>query len=123
MTRIHNLRRGHMRSKIRKQVNRLRIFAFIKRYMEERGECPTSLEVAESLGMSQQLVSNHMRALIGADGLPLQIPSGHTRQVAALLARNESLDKFGSIMTARVTRGLVNPMAPVPVDVLIGAPR
>lgn len=120
-----NLQRGATKSKIRKQVNRLRIFGFIKSHMERHGTCPSSLMVAEELRMSQNLVATHMRALEDATGLPLPIPSGAIRKSIAAIETNGRLEKYTAALTAQATKGgnYVNPMSPVPVDVLMGAMR
>lgn len=55
----------------RAKITRLRVFGFVKRYMEARGECPTAPEVAANLDLALSTANRHLLALDGAAGLPL----------------------------------------------------
>ena len=58
---------------VKKKVTRLRVFAAVKAWMVRFKECPNAAQVAAELGVTQMTVLTHMRALVGADGLPLPI--------------------------------------------------
>ncbi|BAE50738.1 hypothetical protein [Paramagnetospirillum magneticum] len=55
------------------RTNRLRVFAALKAWMEEYGECPTGMEIARATGLAPSTAVRHMKALNGAKGLPLSV--------------------------------------------------
>ena len=67
--------------KVEKRVNRFRVFGYVKSYMDKYGECPTSAEVSAGINMPLSTARQHMVALTGADGLPMDIEDGKIRMV------------------------------------------
>lgn len=65
-------------------AQRLRVFRYVKAWMEENGECPSATQVARETGVPRRSVMRHMDALRTADGLPFRIPPGGKRRRAYL---------------------------------------
>ncbi len=102
-------------SAITGRVNRLRVFAHLKRVMTDEGRCPTAVEVARELGLSKNTTQGHMVGLAGATGLPMPIPAGLIRNKMA--HTDVPMDEVTRALSGN--RFLRDPGAPVPVDMLM----
>lgn len=54
-------------------TDRFFVFRYILKHMEQHEACPTGSRVAHEVGISIQAALIHMRALKGADGLPMAV--------------------------------------------------
>lgn len=52
------------------KVTRFLVFRFVKKFHAEMGRVPTGPEIAAELGITSNNALFHMRALMGADGMP-----------------------------------------------------
>jgi hypothetical protein len=99
------------------KATRLRVFAAVKRHMEETGECPSAAHVGNLLGLSRWAASEHMSALVGATGLPLPIATGKQR-----VADNNAKMAEEGAQWHRAQSLWRDPGAPVEVDYLMQGP-
>jgi hypothetical protein len=95
-------------------TTRFMVYRELRRVMDREGRCPTEAEVTAALGTPYGTAAWHMRALRGADGLPLPIPG--------VLARHAERAERGGHYFAGITSALVE-TAPVEVDLLMSRGR
>jgi hypothetical protein len=86
--------------KLTAQVTRLRVFQYLKMIMDREGRVPTGDEVAAFADVSTRVANSHMRALDGAAGLSLRIPTRGERFaeggfIHAEIGRNTYLKNHG----------------------------
>jgi hypothetical protein len=97
------------------KITRLFVFNYMKRVMTMEGRVPTSGEVGSVVGITQQTANRHMRALDGADGLPLPIPTRDDRNADCQSHLRGACALGGFRRGYRVDTNLL------PLDVLINA--
>lgn len=98
------------------KITRLRVFNVLKRAMIVEGRVPTGPEIAEMLQISERTATGHMRALDGADGLPMRVPTRGERAGDP----DTASERITNCTIAAFRGGInVDPNA-IPLDILIG---
>lgn len=93
------------------KVSRLYVFNYLKGIMDREGRCPTAEEVAQHTPVKANMAAKHMRALNGADGLSMPVP---TR-----LEREDEIRDIPLAVTSIVARGSFKDPNMIPIDTLV----
>ena len=105
------------RQLLEKQVNRLKVFSFIKKIMLSENRCPIASEVCVAVGLERSAVDRHMLALSKAAGLPMPITSGVERSIEGRsLATENSVKNRVASSVSRAKRGYKEDLYVFPVD-------